>query len=103
MYFTNFYRNISDEGIEERIRQEGFEASRYHNNPGDVYDPHQHPETTLLAFLDGSMKVKVGKETYQCNKGDKLVIPGNVIHGATVVKDGYTFFWSEKLFKPGLY
>lgn len=101
-HYQNFYSNLSDVEIEEKMREEGFEPKRFHNGPGDVYEPHQHPETALLAFLDGNMKVKVGEERFNCQKGDKLVIPGNNVHSAVVGKDGCNFFWSENLFKPGL-
>lgn len=105
MYFPNFYSILSEDEIEAKIREEGFEPKRFHNSPGDIYEPHQHSETALIAYLVGSMKVKVGDKNYICRKGDKLFIPGNTIHSAVVGKEGCTFFWDEKLMKlyePGL-
>lgn len=97
MYFKDFYAGLSEEETEARIREEGFDPMKYHNNPGDVYALHQHPETKLLAFLEGTMEAKVGEETFSCSKGDKLIIPGGVPHSAVVGKDGCIFFWSEKI------
>jgi len=95
-YYKNFYANLSEDEIEAKIREEGFEPKRFHNASGDIYEPHKHSETAFLAFLEGSMKVKVGDQTYLCQKGDKLIIPGNTVHSAVVGKDGCTFFWDEK-------
>lgn len=53
-----------------------------------VYPPHTHPETTLLAFVEGRMDVTVGREVYRCSPGDRLLIPGNVEHAAVVGPEG---------------
>ncbi len=97
MYHKNFYSNLTETEIEAKIREEGFEPMKYHDEAGYVYTPHQHPKTKLLAFLDGTMEVKVGEENFSCGKGDKLVIPGNTPHSAVVGPSGCTFFWSEKM------
>ncbi|MBI2616676.1 AraC family ligand binding domain-containing protein [Candidatus Gottesmanbacteria bacterium] len=97
MYYQNFYANLKDEEISRSIIAEGFDPMHYTNGPGDIYPPHKHPETKLLAFLSGSMDVVVGEEKFHCVRGDKLVIAGNVTHSARVGNDGCTFFWSEKL------
>ncbi|HWP59992.1 MAG TPA: cupin domain-containing protein [Candidatus Acidoferrales bacterium] len=83
--------------IEAEIRKEGFDPILIQDPPGHVYPPHRHPETKLLAFLLGEMKVKVGENTFTCHAGDKVVIPGNVEHSAQVGPEGCVFFWSEKL------
>lgn len=97
MYYQQYYQNKSEKEIENLIRKEGFEPLKYHDQPGFVYTPHQHPETKLLAFLEGSMHVKVADEELDCSKGDKLVIPGNTTHSAIIGPSGCIFFWSEKL------
>lgn len=97
MYTKNFYQSLNEEEIEKQIRQEGFEPMKFHDRPGFIYTPHQHPETKLLAFLDGNMEVKVGEENFSCRTGDKLLIPGNTPHSAVVGPDGCVFFWSEKM------
>lgn len=97
MYYKQFYKDLQESEIEKSIKDEGFDPMKYSNGPGDVYPPHSHPETKLLAFLEGSMEVKVGEETFQCIKGDKIIIPGNTPHSAVVGPSGCTFFWSEKM------
>lgn len=97
MYYKSFYSGKTEAEIEKNIEEEGFTPLKYENGPGDIYPLHQHPETKLLAFLSGSMEVKVGEETFNCEKGDKLLIPGNTPHSAVVGPTGCTFFWSEKM------
>ncbi len=97
LYYPDFYKNITTEEIKRRIEKEGFDPILFSNGPGEVYSPHSHPETKLLVFLDGTMEVTVDGKKYQCNRGDKLVIPGNITHSAIAGGKGCTFFWSEKL------
>lgn len=97
MHYPNFYAELSEEKIEEAIRREGFEPLRISDPPGHAYPSHRHPETKLLAFLRGTMTVRVGEASFRCTPGDKVVIPGNVEHSAVVGPEGCVFFWSEKL------
>jgi quercetin dioxygenase-like cupin family protein len=83
------------------VRADGWEPAVFADPPGAVYPPHRHPETKLLAFLAGSMDVRVAGCAYRCGPGDKLVIPGGVEHAALVGPDGCTFVWSEQVRNPG--
>ncbi len=80
-----------------RVRAEGWEPAAFTDPPGALYPWHRHPEAKLLAFLTGSMEVRVEGQTYRCQAGDKLIIPGNAEHAAVVGPEGCTFFWSEQL------
>lgn len=97
MLQRNFFDNLSEDKIKDSIKKEGFNPIRFSNGSGDIYHEHKHPETKLLAFLKGSMEVKVGNETFQCKPKDKIIIPGNTKHSAVIGPDGCEFFWSEKL------
>lgn len=79
MYYKNYYNNLTEKGIANRIKEEGFDPVKFSDIPGFIYTPHKHPETKLLAFLDGDMDVKVA---------------GEEIHFGP---HGCTFFWSEKI------
>ena len=82
--------------IQSEVIKEGFDPIKIFNTAGYIYSPHSHPETKLLAILSGSMEVEAGGKKYYLEKGDKLIIPGNITHRAVVGKDGCSFFWSEK-------
>src|SRR5262245_17197126 len=97
MYTQEAYKNFSRAEMEKRIRAEGFDPLLIHDQPGYFYSPHEHPETKLLAFVDGSMEVWVKSQHFLCKSGDKLIIPGNTKHSAKVGADGCLFYWSEKI------
>jgi quercetin dioxygenase-like cupin family protein len=97
MYYPKFYKGKSQEEIAEMVREEGFNPVLFNDDPGYVYKEHQHPQRKLLAFLKGSMKVKVKGETFNCHAGDRVLVPGNTPHTAKVGRAGCTFFWSEKV------
>src|SRR3989344_6712480 len=97
MYYSDFYNNMNLDEIQKNITNEGFNPISFSNKPGDVYRSHSHPETKLLAFLEGSMDVIVDGKKFSCKKGDKLIILGNIVHSAVVGDQGCRFFWSQKL------
>ena len=97
MFFKNFYQDKSDQEILAEIKKEGFDPLKITNEPGYIYSAHKHPETKVLAFLKGSMKVTVNQRTYLCRPFDKLIVPGDTVHQALVGDKGCTFFWAEKV------
>jgi hypothetical protein len=96
-YEPQLFANLDADGVRDRLRSEGWDPVPIQDRPGYVYPPHSHAETKVLAFLAGSMEVRVGAYTYRCLPGDRVVIPGGVEHAALVGPEGCTFFWSEQL------
>lgn len=97
MHEPEFYKGLSVAEISNKVIDEGFDPIRISDPPGHVYPPHSHAETKLLAFLQGGMQVTVNGQSYRCQAGDKLMIPGNVEHSAIVGSGGCVYFWSEKI------
>jgi len=100
IYFPGFYNDLLRNGLEavkKHIESEGFHPLIIHNLAGYTYNPHHHPETKLLAFLEGNMVVTVDNIAINCKPGDKVIIPGNIDHDGIVGPDGCRFFWSEKI------
>ena len=100
MLQRGFYGTGDPGRVAESVRAEGFDPLCINDPPGRVYAPHRHAETKLLAFLEGSMRVEVAGESYDCKAGDKLVIQGNIVHSALVGPEGCVFLWSERLERP---
>ena len=100
MYYKGYYKGLSENEIKKRIVREGYSPIKYTDTPGFTYSTHKHPETKLLAFLNGVMEARVGNTVYKCSRDDKLIIPGNTTHSAIVGSSGCVFFWSEKLLHP---
>ncbi len=97
MYYKKFYHNLKEDQIRKLIEKDGFDPIKIIDKAAFEYRPHNHPETKILAFLRGSMKLFIQDQEYFCEPGDKVIIPGNVEHSATVGAEGCEFFWSEKL------
>lgn len=96
-FYKSIYSNKTKSDIKKLVIEKGFDPVLISDPPGRVYFPHSHTETKLLVFLSGSMEVVVDGKMYQCEKGDEVVIDGNVKHSAVVGNEGCIFFWSEKL------
>lgn len=93
------YKKASEDEMREDILSMGYIPLLISNTSGFEYAPHTHAESKLLAFVLGEMVVTVDGEVIECKSGDLLIIPGDVIHSATVGEHGCKFFWSEKLNK----
>ena len=99
MYYKNFYKNLSEKEIKDKIIEEGFNPIKVEDDPNYEYQTHTHEETKILAILKGGMCVTVNGEHFVIEPGDKLVIPGNIPHSAQVGDRGCTYFWSEKIIR----
>jgi len=96
IHVKNNYHNLSKKEIVKKIKEEGFTPLEITDPRGKEYTMHSHPETKLLAILEGGMCATVDGKHYILEKGDKLIIPGGVQHSALVNDSGCIFFWSEK-------
>lgn len=97
MHQAKVYTGWDVERVEAAIKSEGFEPTLFVDGPGKIYEKHRHAETKLLAFLEGSMTVIVGHESYLCEAGDRLIIRGRLEHSAEAGPKGCRFLWAEKL------
>lgn len=95
MYKEGVYSDLSKKEIKKKVKEKGFDPIIIYDVAGRVYPEHTHPETKLLAILEGSMNAKVSGKEYVLTKGDELIIKGNIVHSAIVGDVGCEFFWSE--------
>jgi mannose-6-phosphate isomerase-like protein (cupin superfamily) len=96
-YEPEIYARMDETAVRADLERDGWDPRLFTDPSGTVYPPHRHAETKLLAFIRGSMEVRVGDQIYRCLAGDKLVIPGGTKHAAVAGPEGCTFFWSEQL------
>lgn len=97
MYYKKFYHTLNEEEIIGALREEEFNPIKIVDEADYEYRPHSHPESKVVVLLKGSMTVHVLGEEYQCEPGDKILIPGNIEHSATVGPGGCEFLWAEKM------
>ena len=72
------------------FRDEGLTAHTWSNRPGYVYGEHQHPYHKVLYCLEGSIVFHTPDEDISLGAGDRLDLPPNTPHGATVGVNGVT-------------
>jgi quercetin dioxygenase-like cupin family protein len=96
MHQKRFFKDVPKEKIKEAMEKEGYAPAVIFDEPGFVYEPHQHNETNFLVCLEGGMKLTVGEEKVNFQPGDKLIIPHHTIHFGKVGPKGCTYFWAAK-------
>ena len=97
MFYKAHFAKTPRSKIKAEMHKEGFTPLVIKNEPGYIYEEHEHKETKYLVCLAGSMKVTYGKKTCDFEPGDKLIIQGNTKHTAVVGEKGCAFFWAEKI------
>jgi quercetin dioxygenase-like cupin family protein len=60
------------------------------NEPGYVYGEHEHPYHKVLFCLDGSITFHTPKGDTELGQGDRLDLPPDTRHSATVGPSGVT-------------
>lgn len=90
------YIGMSKNEVYEKVVELGYRPILIDDLPGRVYHKHSHAETKILAFVRGNMQVWVEGEEYECEEGDRLIIPGGKEHSAVVGDGGCEFWWGEK-------
>ena len=70
--------------------EEGLQPYRWSNAPGDIYAAHTHTYRKVIYVVRGS--ITFGLPTYgeqiRMEAGDRLDLPANVMHDATVGSQG---------------
>lgn len=96
MFLKSFYKTIDKDCILQELRAEGYVPLLINNKAYFKYEPHVHPEQKLIVIISGNLQLTVEEEIFQCEMGDKIVIPPYLEHSAIVGEKGCSFFWSEK-------
>lgn len=80
--------------LEARLRAEGLEPSTWSNLPGERYEDHTHDYDKVVVVVEG--RVTFGLSGYGVGflltPGERLDLPANVRHDATVGDKGVTCF-----------
>jgi quercetin dioxygenase-like cupin family protein len=78
--------------LQARLRAEGLQPSTWGNGPGDVYGAHRHDYDKVLVAVRGSITFhlsELGRDV-ELSMGDRLELPAQTLHGATVGAQGVT-------------
>lgn len=92
-YLVEMWKGDSPPGESELRRllgEQGLSAYRWSNSPGDVYGAHSHPFHKIIYVLQGSITFILPEQSEQVtlNSGDRLDLPGGMVHEAVVGPQG---------------
>lgn len=85
------------ERAEEAFQAEGLVPETWSNQPGFVYDEHQHPYHKVLFCVDGSITFHTPAGDVELDAGDRLDLPPGTPHSATVGARGVICMEAQRL------
>ena len=74
--------------LEAKLRQDSLEPRWWSNAPGDTYGWHSHDYHKVLYCASGSIVFHTSEGDYELRPGDRLDVPPDTEHAATVGPDG---------------
>jgi hypothetical protein len=85
-------------GLGLKMAAEGLSPYSWSNGPNYRYSPHRHPSTQILYVIEGSITFTLpdSQAEIELHPGDRLLLPGNVRHGAIVGPQGVTCLEAER-------
>lgn len=82
----------SEQEIEAKLHQEGYESFRWYDVPGASYPSHRHSHDECIWVLKGQMIFKIDGDEFNLKPGDRLYLPSRMAHTVSVPTDvGVTY------------
>jgi len=85
----------TEAGLRQRLAAEGFDVMTWNDPPGRTYAPHRHDHHESLWCVRGAITFHVDGRDYLLAAGDRLMLPRNTLHAATVGAEGATYLIGE--------
>ncbi len=91
---------LTQEEAEARLHQEGYQSFCWYDVPGVIYPKHKHTDDECIWVLRGVIQFAIQDENYVMESGDRIYLPANTPHTATVPpSQGVTFLVGQKKIK----
>jgi len=74
--------------LRERVTGEGLDPGAWSNGPGDQYASHDHVYDKVIVVASGSITFGLDAGPVQLAPGDRLELPADTAHDASVGPDG---------------
>ena len=75
-------KEITREGLQKELKQEGFNSYEWSDSPGAYYPCHSHEYNECICVISGKMSFFVEGNEYELAAGKKLYLPAHTIHEA---------------------
>jgi quercetin dioxygenase-like cupin family protein len=82
--------------LKQRLAAEGFDVSRWRDEPGAEYRPHSHDHDESLWVVEGEIVFGIGGREYRLGAGDRLMLPAGTVHTARAGAGGATYLIGER-------
>lgn len=76
---------LTEKRLIREMEREGFEVAVFAYRQGTVFPEHEHGQDKCDAVLEGILRITVGAEVFDLEKGDRLYLPAGTRHAAEVV------------------
>lgn len=88
----------SETAIRNIMSAEGLRPYAWSNGPGDVYGVHHHAYHKVICVVEGSITFGFPEESQRVtlSAGDRLDVPGRVLHDAVVGPRGVTCLEAQR-------
>lgn len=94
-YQPNYSMELSERCI-QILEKEGWpHIYEWSDSPGAVYPEHSHQDKVVIFITEGSLSMRMQGETKELKAGDRLNIPPDTLHSATVGQQGCQFVVGE--------
>lgn len=78
---------FSEAALQRVIEAQGYRVSRYVYPPGTRFDDHAHDVDKIDAVVSGRFRMTMSGTSMVLEAGDRLAVPGGMVHSAEVVGD----------------
>ena len=79
-----------------QLESEGFDVSLWRDPSDRVYEPHTHENDASLWVLRGCIVFHIGEKEYPLGPGDRLMLPGGMVHTAEAGPEGATYLIGQR-------
>ena len=82
--------------LKQRLAAEGFDVSRWRDEPGADYRPHSHDHDESLWVVEGDIVFGIDGREYRLGSGDRLMLPAGTVHTARAGADGAIYLIGQR-------
>jgi quercetin dioxygenase-like cupin family protein len=89
-------RTPGENGLRRHLEAEGFEVRIWRDPADRSYAPHRHPHDESLWVVRGRIALQVEGREVLLGPGDRVELPGGILHTARCGPDGAVYLIGQK-------
>ena len=84
---SGYRQAVPGVSLKTLVHGENTLCTEFHLEAGHLLPMHAHVQEQTGYLISGEILLSIGEETFSVGAGDSWCIPGNVTHGARVLRD----------------